>query len=219
MLFLCNIVIYDTFSNYEISSIKAFPFSSWECILYCIIHNIYIKQYAVCNDHMPVLSRDICYKGRHVSLSTELSLGQCSLNAVAVSSYSVFCKVFDSNGFASFFLFTCADMFGICWLGGKLTIGSHQVSPSQTIDGNASELVFAGGLRRFVDCPIEQWDFDEYENEDDLGYIRKTVEDEAYTLAHEIDYLNNNVQRRYEHGMTRNQEDNHVKKDQEENQS
>lgn len=103
--------------------------------------------------------------------------------------------------------------------GGKLTIGSHQVSPSQTIDGNASELVFAGGLRRFVDCPIEQWDFDEYENEDDLGYIRKTVEDEAYTLAHEIDYLNNNVQRRYEHGMTRNQEDNHVKKDQEENQS
>lgn len=103
--------------------------------------------------------------------------------------------------------------------GGKLTIGSHQVSPSQTIDGNASELVFAGGLRRFVDCPIEQWDFDEYENEDDLGYIRKTVEAEACTLAHEIDYLNNNVQRRYEHGMTRNQEDNYVKKDQEENQS
>jgi len=96
--------------------------------------------------------------------------------------------------------------------GRELTIGSHQLSPIQTIDGDASELVFADGLRSFVDCPTEQWDFDEYDDDDDLGYIRKPVEDEAWILAHEMDYLNNNVQRRYEHRTTPIQKDNNAKK-------
>jgi serine/threonine protein kinase len=101
--------------------------------------------------------------------------------------------------------------------GRELTIGSHQLSPIQTIDGDASELVFADGLRSFVDCPTEQWDFDEYDDDDDLGYIRKPVEDEAWILAHEMDYLNNNVQRRYEHRTTPIQKDNNAKKNQDEN--
>lgn len=103
--------------------------------------------------------------------------------------------------------------------GEELTIGSNQLSPSQTIDGVASELVFDDGSRSFVDCPTEQWDFDEYDNDDDLGYIRKPVEDEAWILAHETDYLNNNVQKRYEHQRTPNQKDINVKKNQDENQS
>lgn len=102
--------------------------------------------------------------------------------------------------------------------GEELTIGSNKLSPSQTIDGVASGLVFADGLRSFVDCPIERWDFDEYDNDDDLGYIRKPVEDEAWILAHEIDYVNNNVQKRYEHRRTPNQDIN-VKKNQNESQS
>ncbi|XP_072972174.1 uncharacterized protein [Typha angustifolia] len=78
--------------------------------------------------------------------------------------------------------------------GGKRTFGSSWLSVSQGIAEDASDLVsgFATIGDESVDYPIEYWDSDEYSDDDDVGYLRQPIEDEAWFLAHEIDYPSDN---------------------------
>ncbi|XP_048329466.2 uncharacterized protein LOC107419656 isoform X2 [Ziziphus jujuba] len=48
------------------------------------------------------------------------------------------------------------------------------------------------GLSESVDYPNDYWDSDEYDDDDDVGYMRQPIEDEAWFLAHEIDYPSDN---------------------------
>lgn len=43
-----------------------------------------------------------------------------------------------------------------------------------------------------IDFPNEYWDSDEYEDDDDVGYMRQPIEDETWFLAHEVDYPSDN---------------------------
>lgn len=75
--------------------------------------------------------------------------------------------------------------------------GGSWLSVSQGIAEDTSDLVsgFAtvgDGLSESVDYPNEYWDSDEYEDDDDVGYMRQPIEDEAWFLAHEIDYPSDN---------------------------
>ncbi|KAH9323021.1 hypothetical protein KI387_017660, partial [Taxus chinensis] len=69
-------------------------------------------------------------------------------------------------------------------VGGKHMMGSIRLSVSQGIAEDASELIpghatIGDGLSESVDYPNEYWDSDEYEDDEDLGYIRQPIEDEA----------------------------------------
>ncbi|KAK7291329.1 hypothetical protein RIF29_06381 [Crotalaria pallida] len=71
------------------------------------------------------------------------------------------------------------------------------LSVSQGIVDDTSDLVsgFAtvgDGLSESVGYPNEYWDSDEYDDDDDVGYTRQPIEDEAWFLAHEIDYPSDN---------------------------
>lgn len=75
--------------------------------------------------------------------------------------------------------------------------GGSWLSVSQGISEDTSDLVsgFAtvgDGLSESVDYPNEYWDSDEYDDDDDVGYMRQPIEDEAWFLAHEIDYPSDN---------------------------
>ncbi|XP_028959952.1 uncharacterized protein LOC126626319 isoform X2 [Malus sylvestris] len=79
--------------------------------------------------------------------------------------------------------------------GGKRPVGGSWLSVSQGITEDASDLVsgFAtvgDGLSETIDYPY--WDSDEYDDDDDVGYMRQPIEDEAWFLAHEIDYPSDN---------------------------
>lgn len=68
---------------------------------------------------------------------------------------------------------------------------------SQGIAEDTSDLVsgfatIGDGLSESVDYPNEYWDSDEYEDDDDVGYMRQPIEDETWFLAHEIDYPSDN---------------------------
>ncbi|OVA16556.1 Protein kinase domain [Macleaya cordata] len=81
--------------------------------------------------------------------------------------------------------------------GGKRTVGSSWLSVSQGIAEDTSDLVsgFAtvgDGLSDMIDYPNEYWDSDEYDDDDDVGYMRQPIEDETWFLAHEIDYPSDN---------------------------
>ncbi|XWS50892.1 hypothetical protein CRYUN_Cryun12cG0129000 [Craigia yunnanensis] len=81
--------------------------------------------------------------------------------------------------------------------GGKRNAGGSWLSVSQGIAEDASDLVsgfatFGDGLSESVDYPNEYWDSDEYDDDDDVGYMRQPIEDEAWFLAHEIDYPSDN---------------------------
>lgn len=82
-------------------------------------------------------------------------------------------------------------------LGGKRIAGGSWLSVSQGIAEDTSDLVsgFAtvgDGLSESIDYPNEYWDSDEYDDDDDVGYMRQPIEDEAWFLAHEIDYPSDN---------------------------
>ena len=71
------------------------------------------------------------------------------------------------------------------------------MSVSQGIAEDTSDLVsgFAtvgDGLSESLDYPNEYWDSDEYDDDDDVGYMRQPIEDETWFLAHEIDYPSDN---------------------------
>ncbi|XVE63956.1 hypothetical protein DITRI_Ditri07aG0062300 [Diplodiscus trichospermus] len=81
--------------------------------------------------------------------------------------------------------------------GGKRNAGGSWLSVSQGIAEDASDLVsgfatIGDGLSESVDYPNEYWDSDEYDDDDDVGYMRQPIEDESWFLAHEIDYPSDN---------------------------
>ncbi|TYJ98842.1 Kinase domain-containing protein isoform 1 [Cucumis melo var. makuwa] len=81
--------------------------------------------------------------------------------------------------------------------GGKRNTGGSWLSVSQGIAEDTSDLVsgFAtvgDGLSESLDYPNEYWDSDEYDDDDDVGYMRQPIEDETWFLAHEIDYPSDN---------------------------
>ncbi|KAL8130215.1 hypothetical protein V2J09_019370 [Rumex salicifolius] len=81
--------------------------------------------------------------------------------------------------------------------GGKKTAGGSWLSISQGIAEDTSDLVsgfatIGDGLSESIDYPNEYWDSDEYEDDDDVGYMRQPIENEAWFLAHEIDYPSDN---------------------------
>ncbi|XP_062111010.1 uncharacterized protein LOC133822628 [Humulus lupulus] len=105
--------------------------------------------------------------------------------------------------------------------GGRRTGGSSWLSVSQGIAEDASDLVsgFAtiGDGLSGSDYPNEYWDSDEYDDDDDVGYMRQPIEDEAWFLAHEIDYPSDNekgtghasVPDPQERGPTKDEDDDH----------
>ncbi|KAL0318654.1 UNVERIFIED_CONTAM: hypothetical protein Sangu_2021600 [Sesamum angustifolium] len=80
---------------------------------------------------------------------------------------------------------------------GKRMAGGSWLSVSQGIAEDTSDLVsgfatIGDGLSESIDYPNEYWDSDEYEDDDDVGYMRQPIEDETWFLAHEIDYPSDN---------------------------
>ncbi|GMH16096.1 hypothetical protein Nepgr_017937 [Nepenthes gracilis] len=81
--------------------------------------------------------------------------------------------------------------------GGKRIPGGSWLSVSQCIAEDASDLVsgfatIGDGLSESIDYPNEYWDSDEYDDDEDVGYMRQPIEDEAWFLAHEVDYTSDN---------------------------
>lgn len=107
--------------------------------------------------------------------------------------------------------------------GGKRPGGGSWLSVSQGIAEDASDLVsgFAtvgDGLSESVDYPNEYWDSDEYEDDDDVGYMRQPIEDETWFLAHEIDYPSDN-EKGTGHGSVPDQQERGPSKEEEDDQS
>ncbi|CAH8258046.1 unnamed protein product [Arabidopsis lyrata] len=93
--------------------------------------------------------------------------------------------------------------------GGKKSAGGNWLSVSQGIAEDASDLVsgfatIGDGLSESVDYRNEYWDSDEYEDDEDIGYVRQPIEDETWFLANEIDYPSD-----HEKGTTRGSPDHH----------
>ncbi|CAA7051285.1 unnamed protein product [Microthlaspi erraticum] len=78
--------------------------------------------------------------------------------------------------------------------GGKIAGGGNWLSVSQGLAEDASDLIFGfgNGLDDLGEHSNEYWDSDEYDDDDDVGYIRQPIEDEAWFLGHEVDYPSEN---------------------------
>lgn len=103
---------------------------------------------------------------------------------------------------------------------GKRTAGSSWLSVSQGIAEDTSDLVsgFATLGDESADYPNEYWDSDEYDDDDDVGYMRQPIEDETWFLAHEIDYPSDN-EKGTGHGSVPEQHDQVPRKDEDDDQS
>ncbi|KAE8681527.1 hypothetical protein F3Y22_tig00111330pilonHSYRG01276 [Hibiscus syriacus] len=107
--------------------------------------------------------------------------------------------------------------------GGKRNAGGSWLSVSQGIAEDASDLAsgfatIGDGLSEPVDYPNEYWDSDEYDDDDDVGYMRQPIEDEAWFLAHEIDYPSDN-EKGTGHGSVRDPQERGQTKDEDDDQS
>ncbi|XP_042500475.1 uncharacterized protein LOC122078529 [Macadamia integrifolia] len=107
--------------------------------------------------------------------------------------------------------------------GGKRTLGSSWLSVSQGITEDNSDLVsgfatIGDGLSESVDYPNEYWDSDEYDDDDDVGYMRQPIEDETWFLAHEIDYPSDN-EKGMVHGSVPDQQERGQTKEEDDDQS
>lgn len=104
--------------------------------------------------------------------------------------------------------------------GGKRMGGSSWLSVSQGIAEDTSDLVsgFATLGDDSADYPNEYWDSDEYDDDDDVGYMRQPIEDETWFLAHEIDYPSDN-EKGTAHGSVPEQQDQVQRKDEDDDQS
>ncbi|XVE57221.1 hypothetical protein DITRI_Ditri04bG0073800 [Diplodiscus trichospermus] len=107
--------------------------------------------------------------------------------------------------------------------GGKRNAGGSWLSVSQGIAEDASDLVsgfatIGDGLSESVDYPNEYWDSDEYDDDDDVGYMRQPIEDEAWFLAHEIDYPSDN-EKGTGHGSVPDPQERSQTKDEDDDQS
>uniref|UniRef100_A0A1J3I0L7 Putative serine/threonine-protein kinase dyrk2 n=1 Tax=Noccaea caerulescens TaxID=107243 RepID=A0A1J3I0L7_NOCCA len=78
--------------------------------------------------------------------------------------------------------------------GGKIAGGGNWLSVSQGLAEDASDLIFgfSNGLDDLAEHSNEYWDSDEYDDDDDVGYIRQPIDDEAWFLGHEVDYPSEN---------------------------
>ncbi|XP_022897164.1 uncharacterized protein LOC111410821 isoform X2 [Olea europaea var. sylvestris] len=113
--------------------------------------------------------------------------------------------------------------FGKSQGGGRRPGGGSWLSVSQGIVEDTSDLVsgfatIGDGLVETVDYPNEYWDSDEYEDDDDVGYMRQPIEDEAWFLAHEIDYPSDN-EKGTGHGSVRDPIERDQNKDNEDDRS
>ncbi|GER56733.1 kinase family protein [Striga asiatica] len=100
---------------------------------------------------------------------------------------------------------------------GKRLGGGSWLSVSQGIAEDTSDLVsgfatIGDGMSESIDYPNEYWDSDEYEDDDDVGYMRQPIEDETWFLAHEVDYPSDNEKGTVqgsvpERGQSKNDED------------
>lgn len=79
-------------------------------------------------------------------------------------------------------------------IGGRIAGGGNWLSVSQGLAEDASDLIFGfgNGLGDVAEHSNEYWDSDEYDDDDDVGYIRQPIEDEAWFLGHEVDYPSEN---------------------------
>ncbi|KAJ6802604.1 uncharacterized protein M6B38_191855 [Iris pallida] len=104
--------------------------------------------------------------------------------------------------------------------GGKRTGGNGWLSVSQGITEDTSDLVsgFATLGDDSIDYPNEYWDSDEYDDDDDVGYMRQPIEDETWFLAHEIDYPSDN-EKGTAHGSVPEQQYQVPRKDEDDDQS
>lgn len=104
--------------------------------------------------------------------------------------------------------------------GGKRMGGSSWLSVSQGITEDTSDLVsgFATIGDDSADYPNEYWDSDEYDDDDDVGYMRQPIEDETWFLAHEIDYPSDN-EKGTGHGSVPEQPEQIPRKDEDDDQS
>ncbi|KAK6153239.1 hypothetical protein DH2020_012878 [Rehmannia glutinosa] len=106
---------------------------------------------------------------------------------------------------------------------GKRPAGGNWLSVSQGIAEDTSDLVsgfatIGDGLSETIDYPNEYWDSDEYEDDDDVGYMRQPIEDETWFLAHEIDYPSDN-EKGTGHGSVPDPQEREQNKDDEDDQS
>ncbi|KAI3464185.1 hypothetical protein Pfo_020848 [Paulownia fortunei] len=106
---------------------------------------------------------------------------------------------------------------------GKRPAGGSWLSVSQGIAEDTSDLVsgfatIGDGLSESIDYPNEYWDSDEYEDDDDVGYMRQPIEDETWFLAHEIDYPSDN-EKGTGHGSVPDPQEREQNKDDEDDQS
>ncbi|CAN8258971.1 unnamed protein product [Cochlearia groenlandica] len=92
--------------------------------------------------------------------------------------------------------------------GGKVSGGGNWLSVSQGLAEDPSDLIFGfgNGLGDLTEHSNEYWDSDEYDDDDDVGYIRQTIEDEAWFLGHEVDYPSEN-DKASEHGSVPDTQD------------
>ncbi|KAL3824932.1 hypothetical protein ACJIZ3_020961 [Penstemon smallii] len=108
-------------------------------------------------------------------------------------------------------------------LSGKRPAGGSWLSVSQGIAEDNSDLVsgfatIGDGLNESIDYPNEYWDSDEYDDDDDAGYMRQPIEDETWFLAHEIDYPSDN-EKGTGHGSVPDPQERGQNKDDEDDQS
>ncbi|KAE9467043.1 hypothetical protein C3L33_01039, partial [Rhododendron williamsianum] len=107
--------------------------------------------------------------------------------------------------------------------GGKRAGGSW-LSVSQGIAEDTSDLVsgfatIGDGVSESIDYPNEYWDSDEYDDDDDVGYMRQPIEDETWFLAHEIDYPSDNEKGTAGHGSVPDPQERGPTKDEDDDQS
>ncbi|KAK9064023.1 hypothetical protein SSX86_017895 [Deinandra increscens subsp. villosa] len=75
--------------------------------------------------------------------------------------------------------------------GGSWRSISHGIT-EDTSDHVSGFATYGDGLSGSMDYPHEYWDSDEYDDDNDVGYMRQPIEDETWFLAHEIDYQSDN---------------------------
>ncbi|KAH6761481.1 Protein kinase superfamily protein [Perilla frutescens var. hirtella] len=106
---------------------------------------------------------------------------------------------------------------------GKQSAGGNWLSVSQGITEDTYDLVsgfatIGDGLSESIDYPNEYWDSDEYDDDDDVGYMRQPIEDETWFLAHEVDYPSDN-EKGTGHGSVQDPLEREQNKDDEDEQS
>lgn len=131
--------------------------------------------------------------------------------------------IFSSEWIFSIYIFNLPSKAQINDLGGKRAGGSW-LSVSQGIAEDTSDLVsgfatIGDGVSESVDYPNEYWDSDEYDDDDDVGYMRQPIEDETWFLAHEIDYPSDNEKGTAGHGGVPDPQERGPTKDEDDDQS